>query len=69
MSTLHETKNQKMICTPRGIFRLVEGEEVAKLKEKGFGYHHEHRGYAIVCSHNQGVAVSQEDYQHYFKLL
>ena len=61
------SERQKMIRTPRGMFRLVEGDEVCKLKAQGFGMHHEHGDYVVVCSKNQGVAVSKADYRQYFQ--
>lgn len=65
---MENTKNQGIVIrTPRGMFHLIEGERVLDLKTEGYGYHHEHGDYVVVCSLNRGVAVTKRDYERYFQ--
>ena len=59
-------KPEERIKTPRGTFVLVEGEDVRKYKDAGYGMHHHHGQYYVIGNGVRAVAITDKDYKKYY---
>jgi len=56
----------KQVRLPRGTFTIVSGVYVQMCKSDGYGYHHEDNGYTVLSNGTSTLAVSNDDYNHYY---